>query len=359
MAKESQRNRFFEIFFLVLVVAVSVVFLRLLEPFFISLILAALAARIFWAPFSRLKKLFRNQAPPAALLTVLILTVVVILPLGLLGAAAYAELSTAYLELSERYEELRGEHSLLEMLRDLPVVGSSLEELDPEALVESSEEFLRGLGDLALNAFRTSFLGLAGGVAQTILMLLLVFFFLLDGPAFIDGIKKLLPLADEDFDRITNEAVRTAGATLRSTVVIGLGEGVFGTILFLSFGLPAPFLWGMIMVVFSMVPLVGTNFILVPASIILVVSGRPLSGLLMLAISLAVVSFSQNLVKPMLLGDSSGMHPALVLLATLGGIAWLGLVGFILGPVIASLFMVVWRLFSRYYTGADEFSGST
>ncbi len=359
MVKESQRKLFFEVFFLVLVVLVSAVFLRMLAPFFIALILAALAARIFWTPFCRFKRMFRNQAPPAALMTVLMLAVVVILPLGLLGAAAYAELSTAYIELSDRYEDLRGERSLLDVLQDLPVVGQSLAELDPEEVAKSTEDFLRGIGDLALNAFRTSFVGLAGAVAQTILMLLLVFFFLLDGPGFIDGIKELLPLAHEDFDRITNEAVRTAGATLRSTVVIGLGEGVFGTVMFLAFGLPAPFLWGMIMIVFSMVPLVGTNFILVPASIILALSGRLVAGLLMLGISLAVVSFSQNLVKPMLLGDSSGMHPALVLLATLGGIAWLGVVGFILGPVIASLFIVVWRLFSRYYTGAEEFNGST
>jgi len=129
--------------------------------------------------------------------------------------------------------------------------------------------------------------------------------------------------------------------------------------MFLAFGLPAPFLWGMIMIVFSMVPLFGTNFVLVPASIILALSGRLVAGMLMLGISLAVVSFSQNLVKPILLGDSSGMHPALVLLATLGGIAWLGIAGFILGPVIASQFIVAWRLFSRYYTGTEELNGSS
>ncbi|MCA1754376.1 MAG: AI-2E family transporter, partial [Spirochaeta sp.] len=180
-----------------------------------------------------------------------------------------------------------------------------------------------------------------------------------DGPKFIDGIKALLPLADDDFERITNEAVRTAGATLRSTVVIGLGEGVFGAIMFLTFGLPAPFLWGMLMAVISMVPLIGTLSILVPGSIVLMLSGRLVAGLLMFGISFAAVSFSQNILKPMLLGDSSGMHPALVLLATFGGIAWLGLVGFILGPVIASLFVVVWRLFSRYYAGAEELHWNT
>ncbi len=359
MAKESQRKRFFEVFFLVLVVLVSVVFLRMLAPFFIALILAALAARIFWAPFCRLKSIFRNHAPPAAVVTVIILAVAVILPLGLLGAAAYAELSTAYVELSERYEEFRGEQSLLEVLQELPVVGPSLAELNSEDLVESTEEYFQRLGDLALNAFQRSFVGLAEGVAQTMLVLLLVFMFLVDGPKFIDGIKTLLPLADDDFERITNEAVRTAGATLRSTVVIGLGEGVFGAIMFLIFGLPAPFLWGMLMAVISMVPLLGTLSILVPGSIVLMLSGRLVAGLLMFGISFAAVSFSQNVLKPMLLGDSSGMHPALVLLATFGGIAWLGLVGFILGPVIASLFVVVWRLFSRYYAGAEKLHWNT
>lgn len=359
MVKESQRKRFFEIFFLVLVVLVSVIFLRMLAPFFIAIILAALAARIFWGLFSRLQRLFRNTAPPAALATVLILAFAVILPLTLLGVAAYAELSSAFATVSQHYEELGGEDSPLEGLKDLPLVGRFLGELNLENIAESTENYSQEISEFAVSAFRASALGLAGGVAHTFLMLLLVFFFLLDGPSLINGIKEILPISHDDFHRITEEAVRTAGATLRATVVIGIGEGTFGTLMFLVFGLPAAILWGMVMVVASMIPVVGTNFVLVPAAIFVIMSGRLGAGLLMLGLSVAVVTFSQEVIKPILLGDSSGMHPAMVLLATLGGLAWLGVIGFILGPVIAALFVVLWRLFSRSYTDAAQVESDT
>jgi predicted PurR-regulated permease PerM len=106
------------------------------------------------------------------------------------------------------------------------------------------------------------------------------------------------------------------------------------------------------MAVISMVPLVGTNLILVPAGTVLILQGRVVAGLVIILVGLAGVAVTQNIIKPKLLGDRSGLHPALALLAILGGIAWLGIVGFVIGPLLVSLFIVIWEQFGRRYRSA-------
>ena len=98
-----------------------------------------------------------------------------------------------------------------------------------------------------------------------------------------------------------------------------------------------------------MIPLIGTNLVLVPAGAILILTGRIFAGSAVIVLGLAGVAVTQNLIKPKLLGDRSALNPALALLATIGGILWLGLIGFLVGPLLASLFIVVWQQFGKRY----------
>jgi predicted PurR-regulated permease PerM len=138
-------------------------------------------------------------------------------------------------------------------------------------------------------------------------------------------------------------------ATMVSTLIIGIIEGLFGGILFLIFGLPSPVLWGVVMLIVSMIPLVGTNVIIVPAGIVMIASGRYFAGIVIIILGLVGITLSQNLLKPKLLGNRSGLHPALVLISTLGAIIWIGVIGFLVGPLMASLFIVVWNQFGFKY----------
>jgi predicted PurR-regulated permease PerM len=98
-----------------------------------------------------------------------------------------------------------------------------------------------------------------------------------------------------------------------------------------------------------MIPLIGSNLIIIPAGLVVLFSGELGAGLVIIVAGVVGVAITQNMVKPKLVGDRSGLHPALALLSTIGGIAWLGLIGFLVGPVLASLFIVVWRQFARRY----------
>jgi predicted PurR-regulated permease PerM len=126
-------------------------------------------------------------------------------------------------------------------------------------------------------------------------------------------------------------------------------EGTYGTIIFAIFGIPSPVLWGIIIMILSMVPLIGSNVIIVPAGLIQILTGQYIEGAVIILLGIAGIAVTQNIVRPYLQGGRSGLHPMIVLLSTLGGIAWLGIVGFLVGPMIASLFVAIWQQFGERY----------
>jgi len=176
-----------------------------------------------------------------------------------------------------------------------------------------------------------------------------MYFLYLNGPVLLKRVSDLIPLGDEDTDELLKEIVNITRATAISTVVIGVVEGFFGSILFYIFRLPSPILWGILMMIVSMIPLIGTNIILIPTGVILIATGRWTAGLLIIILGFAGISASQYVLKPKLLGGRSGLHPAIVLLSILGGLIWLGVIGFLVGPLIAALFIVIWNQFGKRF----------
>ena len=112
------------------------------------------------------------------------------------------------------------------------------------------------------------------------------------------------------------------------------------------FGLPSATLWGLIMVLVSVLPLLGINAVIVPAGVVVIIMGDVGRGVGLIVVGVTGAAVSQNLLRPKLVGDRSGLHPALVLVATLGGLSWLGLVGFVIGPMLATLAMIAWEQFA-------------
>jgi predicted PurR-regulated permease PerM len=346
---------FLEIIFLLVLVAFSLAFLRLIEPFLLSIFLAVVLANIFRGTYRRIRD--RTDRPRlAAALTTTVIILVVMIPVAVVTGLVTAEV-IGVAEMIRGNWDSAGVAELLQdisgRLENVPVVGAFIQhtpnlELDLEATVR---EILKTSSDYILRLTQRSLGNITSAVFSFLVMLLLVFFLFLDGERIVKHLKRLAPMSNRDLDQISAELFNTTSATLISTIVIGLMEGALATLLFLVFGLPSPFLWGVITLVLSMIPLVGTNIVLIPAGLLTMLTGRPLAGATIIIVGVAGVTITQNVVRPKLVGDRTGLHPALALLATIGGIAWLGLIGFLVGPVVASLFIVTWRLFGRRYEG--------
>ena len=149
----------------------------------------------------------------------------------------------------------------------------------------------------------------------------------------------LSPLKDSEERQLLKNFISVSKATLKGSLVIAIIQGILMTIVFLVTGVPSPVIWGAITVLFSLIPMVGAGLVWLPAGIIMLLLGNIWQGLTILIFGALVVSTIDNFLRPRLVGKETSLHPILVFLSTIGGIALFGLVGILLGPVIIVLFI--------------------
>ena len=172
-----------------------------------------------------------------------------------------------------------------------------------------------------------------------------MFFFLVDGDRLLYYLLYYLPLNDEDEKKLLSRFTSVTRATLKGTAVIGfLQGGLAGIALWLA-GIPSALFWAICMMLLSVVPGVGTAIIWLPAVIYLVVGGQYLTALLVGLFCAIVVGTIDNVLRPRLVGNDTQMHELMIFFSTLGGLLMFGFMGFVIGPIIAALFVTVWELY--------------
>ncbi len=340
-----------EAVFLLVLVVFSAAFLRMMQPFFLAVFIALVFANVFRRAFVRVK---RSTGKPrlAATVTILLVILTVVIPVSIVMVLVSSEIASGFGTFQQSrpgFLSAVDTVNAFEKLSALPGIGGLFEQfsnVDATAIVRDA---LSTASDYIVRLSQRSVANVAAAVFNFIIMLLILFYLLVDGEKVVELLYRTIPISNAEIDEIVEETFNTTSATLISTVIIGLMEGGLAVILFLVFGLPSPFLWGVITMVLSMIPLIGTNLVLIPTGIAVLLGGRIPAGLIIVVTGAIGVFITQNIVKPKLLGDRSALNPALALLATIGGIAWLGLIGFLVGPVLASIFIVVWRQFALRY----------
>lgn len=347
---------FLEAMFLVVLLTFTIAFYRIMEPFLLDIFLALVLANIFRRPYRRLARA-TGRPRLASALTIILVFFVIAVPVSTVVTLVSAELARAMTNVRGNWASIQSSILIPDVVsaaRELPVIGNVVDQFAGDDFGARLRDILATSGDYVMRLFQRSIGNITGAVFNFLIVLLLLFFFLVDGKKAVDRIYETIPLSNRDIDQITAETFSTTSATLISTIIIGLLEGGLATVLFIAFGLPSPFFWGVITMVLSMIPLIGSNLIIIPAGLATIIGSRPIAGGLVALIGIIGVAITQNIIKPKLLGDRTGLHPALALLATIGGIAWLGLIGFLVGPVLAALFIVVWRQFAKRYKNLLE-----
>ena len=349
--RDSDRYLLEGVFILVLV-AFSVAFYRVMAPFILDIFIALVLTNIFGGVHRWFFSITRQRGRLAAGLTLLVAFVTVAIPVTLIALLIYGEIAGSVANVQQRWPQIAAAVNSLvafQSIDQLPLLNRFSEFLPDLDLTRLIRNTVTTGSNFIVDLTQRSFANVTLAIFNGVIVLLIMFFFFLDSERVVRRVYETIPLPNSEIDQIAQETFNTTSATLISTIIIGLMEGSLAAVLFLIFGLPSPFLWGAITVVLSMIPLIGTNLVLFPAGIVQIAMGRVGPGIIILLGGAVGVTITQNLIKPKLLGDRSGLHPAIALLATIGGIAWLGLIGFLIGPVIASLFFVVWRQFGRRY----------
>ena len=181
-------------------------------------------------------------------------------------------------------------------------------------------------------------------IVDLFIVLYLLFFLLRDGDQLFRRIKEALPLRFEQQRALFEKFAAVIRATVKGNIVVAVVQGVLGGLIFWFLGVHAPVLWAVLMAFLSLLPAVGAGLVWLPVAIYFLVTGSTWQGLLLIAFGVLVIGLVDNVLRPLLVGKDTKMPDYVVLIATLGGMAIFGLNGFVIGPLIAAMFMAVWDI---------------
>jgi predicted PurR-regulated permease PerM len=333
--------------FFILVAVTTAAFLALIAGFVMPVFWAAVLATVFFPLQRRYVAWLGGRRSLAAVATMLTILGLVVAPLVLVGMAVSREAVYLHDQIMSGTVDLQA--PLRFMRRLTPLAGDYLANFGIE--IESLAQRL-STSAIAVSQFIASrALGIGQDVLRVtalfFLMLYILFFFLRDGSQLVAMLIRVVPLGHGRKRRLLGKFAQVSLATMKGTLVVGIVQGAIGAILFWILGIPAPVFWGTLMAVFSVLPAVGPGLVWLPAAVILLGMGHIVKGIVLIAAGVLVIGLVDNLLRPLLVGRDTQMPDYLVLLATLGGLAVFGISGFVIGPVIAAFFLVVWEMFAQ------------
>jgi predicted PurR-regulated permease PerM len=345
-------------FFFVLLFAVTLAFMWLIRGFLQPIFWAIAFGIIVYPVHDWLITRLRGRESLAALLSVLLLVIVVILPLIGVAAAVTNEAAGLVQRLSAGGLDFNGLYSQAQ--QSMPRVIALVERLgiDPEKVEAQASEAAvnvsRFVASSALSIGKDSL----RATVFFFLMLYLLFFFLRDGTQLLEGLVRALPLGDTRERALFARFAEVSRATIKGTLAVGAVQGLIGGVAFALLGLRAPVLWGTAMALSSLIPGVGPALVWLPAAIILIASKHVIAGIVLILVGVFVIGLVDNLLRPILVGRDTRMPDYLILLSTLGGLAGFGFAGIVIGPIIAALFLSIWQM-SQEEFGPDELESAT
>ncbi len=333
---------------LLLVVLVSLAFAWILWPFSEAILWAAVLATVFAPLNRRLVGALGQRRNLAALATVLIILTMVILPLTLTAASLVQEATGLYQRIQSG--ELNFGTFFHEFLNALPAWAtdllnrfgltnlSAIHERLATALLQASKY-------LASQAFDIG-RGTANVVINLFLALYLLFFFLRDGGSLSRHIGNAIPLRTEQKRALLTKFTVVTRAMFKGSLLVAAVQGALGGLIFWLLDIHAPVLWAVVMGFLSLLPAVGAALVWLPVAVYFLATGALWQGVVLIAYGALVIGLVDNLLRPFLVGKDTEMPDYVVLISTLGGIAIFGLDGIVIGPVIASMFIATWDIFS-------------
>lgn len=334
-------------FLLLLVVAATIAFIWLIGPFIGAILWGVIAAVLFTPLYERILARMPKRRSLAAVATLTVIVALVIVPMLLLSAALIHEATNVYSAI--RTGEIDLGRLFVEMEAHLPtwarnwLTSVGLNDLEGvrAKLTQNLTASFQTVAGHVLNVGQSAF-GFFLGLG---VMLYLTFFLLRDGRKVAARMEEAIPLPDHQRDALVSRFVEVVRATIKGSVIVAILQGAIGGMTFWALGIRGALLWGVAMGVFSLFPAVGTGLIWVPVTLYLLATGAVWQGIVLGLCGFFVISSVDNVARPILVGRDARIPDYIVLISTLGGFELIGFNGFVVGPVVAALFLTVWTIY--------------
>ncbi|WP_022664579.1 AI-2E family transporter [Desulfospira joergensenii] len=331
-------------FLLVLVFFISALFLMMIKAFLMAIFLAGIFSALAHPFYRRVNRWMGGRKTLASAATVLVITLIVLLPLsGLLGIVTAQAVKVGQSATPWVQGQLSSPALFSSWLEHLPFY----ETMEPfqETIFQKAGELAGAASTFFVNGLQAATMGTMNFIFTVSILLYTMFFFLMDGHGLLEKILFYMPLKDNDEQRLLKRFTSVARATIKGTAIIGIIQGGASGIAFAVAGIPSAVFWGAVMTVLSIIPGIGTALIWVPAAFWLASQGAWIKAFLLVLFCGLMVGSVDNFLRPRLVGKDTQMHDLLILFSTLGGISMFGIIGFIIGPIVAALFVTIWDIY--------------
>lgn len=335
--------------FLLLLALVSVAFVAILLPFYGAVFWGTILAIIFQPVQRRFETRLNQRRGWAAAVTLIIILLIVILPMSLLAGALVQEGANIYERLSSGSMDFGG--YVQQVVNALPSFARELLErfglTDLAGVQERVSQFaMTGSQYLATKAFSIGQNTFQFLISFAI-MLYLLFFLLRDGRQVAAAVRRAIPLGEIYKQHLLSKFTTVVKATVKGNIAVAAIQGALGGFIFWVLDLQGAVLWGVLMAVLSLLPAVGASLIWGPVAIYFLATGAIWQAAVLTAFGAIVIGLADNVLRPILVGKDTKLPDYVILISTLGGLALFGLNGFVIGPLIAALFMAAWSLYAE------------
>lgn len=334
------------VFFFGLIFILLLAFLYLMRPFFYPIFWAAVLAVMFYPAFSGLRSVTK-MPNMSAILSILIVIVVIFVPLSLIITIILHQSLALYQSVASGEWLILRVQGVASWLQNTPLVPY-IEGITGNWTATAADA-TKAITIFLFNNLRSITENSVTFVLMLFLTLYTLFFFFRDGERLLKRLQHLSPLGDHHERALYDRFTSTAWSTLKSTFIVGGIQGLLGGLLFWATGVEGAVIWAVVMFLLSLIPGLGTFLVWMPIGVIMLLIGNLWQGVAILIVGAFIISTIDNLLRPPLVGKDIQMHPLLVLFSTLGGIVIFGVSGFVIGPVVTSLFLAIIAIYDDYY----------
>ncbi len=334
-------NRVVEYVFFFLVLAGSGYLVwQVMSPFVTALALAIVIVTICYPMYEQVKKrVYKQHKSLAAALTTLIVVVLIILPLIFISTIFVRELASFYNALGA------GQEMTIEVY--IANFESVVQVYLPDFKLDITGELRQGAEWLVGN-IGAIFASTVSTIFVVLISLIGSFYFFRDGQEFIKLAIKISPLPDRDDEIIISRLSLAVRSVATGVLLVSIIQGVLAALGFTIFGIEKAVLWGAVGAILSVIPGIGTTAIMIPGIIFLFLTGSTGAAVGLIVWSLVTIVVIDNMLAPYLMSRGNNLHPFIMLTSVLGGITTFGPIGFIIGPVIVTLFIVLLEVYNQY-----------
>ena len=328
----SDYSKLFMISLIILLVYLSY---QIISPFFIALLSSFLITIATYPLYNKLNKKIKSKNI-ASILIVLSIVFFIIIPLLFFANALIQETVGFYNSISGL--ELT---DISDNLKEITGINVDFEDHFKSSLLDISNTFINS--GAKIREF------ILDGILHLFVILFTLFFFLRDGKQIIYKIKDSLPFKSKVKKRFMSETLNVMQGLMLGLLIIALLEGIISFIGFYIFNIPNPLVWSFIIVILAMIPMLGPTLVYLPASLYLVLMGNILDGVMLLIYSIITLGYTDNIVRHQIITKTAKVNPVIALVGVFGGIQLMGIPGIIVGPLVLSLFVVIYKIYEEEY----------